>query len=150
MASLPESFKDTGSGDVRISTYPSRASCRLATRLGDVRDGLSLSVSSIKICVHWLCMIYLVYGYGVMMENRVQTLEAVRLARLDKWPSGRWAYASFWHGYDGLVLVKKEDTNIRPGYIGHQHLIDGLMPDVQVGMLTGSRDYVYEGGYTPV
>ncbi|KAL5980061.1 hypothetical protein ACLOJK_036528, partial [Asimina triloba] len=37
----------------------------------------------------------------------------------------------FWHGYDGLVLVKMEDTNIQPGYIGHQHLNDGLMPDVQ-------------------
>ncbi|KAL6003967.1 hypothetical protein ACLOJK_004513 [Asimina triloba] len=37
----------------------------------------------------------------------------------------------FWHGYDELVLVMWEDTNIRPGYIGHQHLNDGLMPDVQ-------------------
>ncbi|KAL6013691.1 hypothetical protein ACLOJK_004189 [Asimina triloba] len=36
----------------------------------------------------------------------------------------------FWHGYDGLVL--REDTNIRPGYIGHQHLNDGLMQDVQI------------------
>ncbi|KAL5989135.1 hypothetical protein ACLOJK_027237 [Asimina triloba] len=26
-----------------------------------------------------------------------------------------------------------EDTDIRPGYIGHQHLDDELMPDVQVG-----------------
>ncbi|KAL5979254.1 hypothetical protein ACLOJK_019152 [Asimina triloba] len=38
----------------------------------------------------------------------------------------------FRHEYDGLILMKREDTNIRPGYIGHQHLIDGLMPDVQV------------------
>ncbi|KAL6003805.1 hypothetical protein ACLOJK_004351 [Asimina triloba] len=56
----------------------------------------------------------------------------------------------FWHGYDGLVLVIREDTNIRPGYIGHQHLNDGLMSDVQVWMSTGPRDYGYEGGYTPV
>ncbi|KAL5979381.1 hypothetical protein ACLOJK_019279 [Asimina triloba] len=38
----------------------------------------------------------------------------------------------FWHGYNGLVSVKREDTNIRPGYIGHQHLYDGLMSDVQI------------------
>ncbi|KAL5979068.1 hypothetical protein ACLOJK_018965, partial [Asimina triloba] len=37
----------------------------------------------------------------------------------------------FRHGFDGLVLVIWEDTNIRPGYIGHQHLDDGLMPNVQ-------------------
>ncbi|KAL5980350.1 hypothetical protein ACLOJK_028258, partial [Asimina triloba] len=55
----------------------------------------------------------------------------------------------FWHGHDGLVLVKRENTNVRPGYISHQHLNDGLMPDVQVWMPAGSRDYVYEGGYTP-
>ncbi|KAL5994048.1 hypothetical protein ACLOJK_034919 [Asimina triloba] len=53
----------------------------------------------------------------------------------------------FLHGYDGLVLVKWEDTNIRPGYIGHQHLDDGLMPDVKVWMSAGSGDYGYEGGY---
>ncbi|KAL5979240.1 hypothetical protein ACLOJK_019138 [Asimina triloba] len=47
----------------------------------------------------------------------------------------------FWHGCDGLVLVKKEDTNIRPGYICHQHLDDGLMPNDQVGILAGSGDY---------
>ncbi|KAL6013609.1 hypothetical protein ACLOJK_004107 [Asimina triloba] len=55
----------------------------------------------------------------------------------------------FWHGQNGLVLVKREDTNIRPGYIGHQLLDDGL-PDVQVWMPAGSGDYGYEGGYTPV
>ncbi|KAL5986618.1 hypothetical protein ACLOJK_014951, partial [Asimina triloba] len=50
----------------------------------------------------------------------------------------------FWHGYDGLVLVKGEDTNIRPGYIGHQHLDDWMMPDVQVWILAGSGDYGYD------
>ncbi|KAL5980662.1 hypothetical protein ACLOJK_028570, partial [Asimina triloba] len=53
------------------------------------------------------------------------------------------------HGYDELVLVKREDTNIRPGYIGHQHLNDGLIPDVQVWMPAGSGNYGYKGGYTP-
>ncbi|KAL5975841.1 hypothetical protein ACLOJK_020169 [Asimina triloba] len=56
----------------------------------------------------------------------------------------------FWRGYDGSILVIREDTNIRPGYIGHQHLNDGLMPDVQVWIPTGSGDYGYEGGYTLV
>ncbi|KAL5978952.1 hypothetical protein ACLOJK_018847 [Asimina triloba] len=45
---------------------------------------------------------------------------------------------------DRLVLVMWEDTNIRPGYIGHQHLNDGLMPDVQVSMSAGSGDYGFE------
>ncbi|KAL6002579.1 hypothetical protein ACLOJK_034513 [Asimina triloba] len=56
----------------------------------------------------------------------------------------------FWHGYDELVLVKGEDTDIRLGYIGHQHLNDGLMPNVQVWMPTGSGNYVYDGGYMPM
>ncbi|KAL6000956.1 hypothetical protein ACLOJK_006683, partial [Asimina triloba] len=43
-----------------------------------------------------------------------------------------------------------EDTNIRPGYISHKHLDNGLMPDIQVWMPTGSRDYGYESGYTPM
>ncbi|KAL6004811.1 hypothetical protein ACLOJK_005367 [Asimina triloba] len=57
---------------------------------------------------------------------------------------------TFWHGYDGLVLVMWEDTNIRLWYIGHRHLNDRLMPNVQVWMPVGSRNCVYEGGYTPV
>ncbi|KAL5979978.1 hypothetical protein ACLOJK_039090 [Asimina triloba] len=52
--------------------------------------------------------------------------------------------------YDVMVLVKKEDTNIRLGFIGHQQLDDELMPNVQVWMIAGSGDYRYEGGYTPV
>ncbi|KAL5979970.1 hypothetical protein ACLOJK_039082 [Asimina triloba] len=42
----------------------------------------------------------------------------------------------FQHGYDEMILVKREDTNIRPGYISHQHLDDGLMSDVQVHHFT--------------
>ncbi|KAL5984305.1 hypothetical protein ACLOJK_018409 [Asimina triloba] len=58
---------------------------------------------------------------------------------------------AFWHRYDGLILVMWEDTNIRPGYIGHQHLDDdGVMPGVQVWISTGSGDYGYEAGCTPV
>ncbi|KAL5993966.1 hypothetical protein ACLOJK_038323 [Asimina triloba] len=56
----------------------------------------------------------------------------------------------FWHEFDGLVLVMWEETNIQPGYIGHRHLDDGLMPDVQAWMPAGSGNYGYEGGYTPV
>ncbi|KAL5978573.1 hypothetical protein ACLOJK_029690 [Asimina triloba] len=43
-----------------------------------------------------------------------------------------------------------KDTNIRPEYIGHQHLDDGLMLDVQVRIPSGSGDYRNEGRYTPV
>ncbi|KAL6003411.1 hypothetical protein ACLOJK_023634 [Asimina triloba] len=56
----------------------------------------------------------------------------------------------FWHEYGGLVLVKWDDTNIRPGYMGHQHLDDGLMPDVQMRMPAGLGDYESESGYTLV
>ncbi|KAL5998210.1 hypothetical protein ACLOJK_009148 [Asimina triloba] len=56
----------------------------------------------------------------------------------------------FWHEFDGLVLVMWEDTNIRLSYIGHQHLDDELMLDVQMWMSDGLGDYGYECGYTPV
>ncbi|KAL5975383.1 hypothetical protein ACLOJK_019705 [Asimina triloba] len=57
-----------------------------------------------------------------------------------------------------MKMVKEErkndltynGTNIRLGYIGHQHFDDGLMPDVQVWMPAESGDYGYECGYTPV
>ncbi|KAL6009456.1 hypothetical protein ACLOJK_022685 [Asimina triloba] len=54
----------------------------------------------------------------------------------------------FWHEYDVLVLAKKEDTNIRPRYIGHLHLDDGLLPDVQVWMPAGSGNYGSEGVFS--
>ncbi|KAL5978723.1 hypothetical protein ACLOJK_029840 [Asimina triloba] len=94
----------------------------------------------------YACASYQLTGLGARCVHSLdpRSSETCQAGYVAIWEVG------FWHEFDGLILVKREDTNIRPGYIGYQHLDDGLMLDVQVWMSAGSRDYGYEDGYTSV